>query len=138
MKKVFIDTNIILDVILERKSYMLASSNVLAMQIWGQINLYGTALTFLNALYICRKSIGKEQAISKLKELFKHIKISPLGQDEYNKALLLSEKDIEDNFQYISAVSAGCDVLVTRNTKDFPKNGIIPVLEPQDFLDSLA
>jgi hypothetical protein len=37
--------------------------------------------------------------------------------------------------QYFSAVSEGCDVIITRNKKDFLESKI-PVMEPQEFLDS--
>lgn len=138
MKKVFIDTNIILDVILERKNFVLESSNVLALQVWNKIEIYATSLTFINSLYICRKEIGKDESINKLRTLFDRFQVSPLGQDEYNAAMAMPMKDIEDNFQYCSAVSAGCDVLITRNIKDFPADGKIKVMQPKEFLDSLV
>lgn len=137
MTKVFIDTNIILDVMLDREKFLLESSNVLALQILGEAELYATALTFANALYICRKLIGKEESIEKLSKVFEKLHVSPLGQEEYNAAMKMSHKDIEDNFQYCSAISAGCDVIVTRNIKDFPSDGKINVMLPKDFLNKL-
>ena len=47
-----------------------------------------------------------------------------MGDDELSKALLMDDKDMEDNLQYRSAISAGCEVIVTRNVKDFPADGI--------------
>lgn len=138
MKKVFVDANIILDVLLERKEFMLASSNILALQIWGKAELYTTALTFANVLYVCRKALGKQKSINQLKTFFKRLHVAPLGQPEYDAAMLMDMKDIEDNLQYCSAVSAGCDVLVTRNIKDFPSEGAVRVMLPHDFLDSLV
>jgi len=44
-------------------------------------------------------------------------------------------KDFEDAMQYFSALSEGCDVIITRNKKDFAESKI-QVLEPQEFLDS--
>lgn len=138
MKKVFIDTNIILDVIEERKQFVLESSNVLALQIWGKAELYATTLTFANAFYVLRKRIGKTSSIEKLRVVFDRLHVSPLGQSEYDAAMLMKPKDIEDNFQYCSALSSGCDVLVTRNVKDFPADGKIAVMSPNDFLNSLT
>lgn len=138
MSKVFIDTNIILDVILGREKFVLESSNILALQIFGKAELYATALTFANALYICRKLIGKEESIEKLSNVFEKIHVSPLGQKEYNAAMQMSHKDIEDNFQFCSAVSANCDVIVTRNIKDFPSHEKIKVMLPSDFLNSMS
>lgn len=106
------------------------------MQIWGKAQLYATALTFANALYICRKELGKKEALNSLRNLFAKLNVSPLGQTEYDAAMLLPFKDVEDNLQYCSAVSAGCDFLVTRNVKDFPDNEQIAVMAPQGFLDT--
>lgn len=70
--------------------------------------------------------------------MFSYIHIAPMGQDEYDAATLMSPKDMEDNFQYCAAVSAGCDVIVTRNIKDFPKTSKIKVMMLGEFLDSFA
>lgn len=138
MKKVFVDANIILDVILKRKEFFLESSNVIDLAPAGDVEMYATVLTFANALYVCRPIVGKSNAIVKLKEMFCYLHIAPLGQEEYEAATLMSPKDMEDDFQYCAAVSAGCEVLVTRNVKDFPQNAKIAIMKPRDFLDSLV
>lgn len=138
MKKVFVDANIILDVMLKREKFFLESSNVIDLAPTGDVEMFATVLTFANALYVCRPLIGKSNAIAKLKEMFGYLHIAPLGQEEYDAATLMSPKDMEDDFQYCAAVSAGCDVLVTRNVKDFPKNNKIAIMKPRDFLDRLA
>ncbi len=138
MKRVFVDANIIMDVILGRKDFYLESSNVIDLAPAGEVNMYATILTFANCLYVCRPYLGKANAISKLKDMFSYIHIAPMGQDEYDAATLMSPKDMEDNFQYCAAVSAGCDVIVTRNIKDFPKTSKIKVMMPGEFLDSFA
>lgn len=138
MKKVFVDANIILDVVLERQKYYLESSNVIDLAPSGVVEMYVTVLTFANALYVSRPVLGKANAIDTLEEMFKYFHIAPLGQEEYEAATLMSRKDMEDDFQYCAAVSAGCDVLVTRNVKDFPKNDKIAIMQPGDFLNSLV
>lgn len=138
MKKVFVDANVLLDVLLQRGDFYLESSNVIDLAPGGEIELYATVLTFANVLYVCRPIIGKSQAIGKLKKMFDYIRIAPLGQEEYDASTLMSPKDMEDNFQYCAAISAGCDVIVTRNVKDFPKSKKIDVMLPLDFLDSFA
>lgn len=82
--------------------------------------------------------LGKETALKKLKAFHDILKTAPMGDDELSKALLMNDKDMEDNLQYRSAVSAGCEVIVTRNVKDFPADGEVRAMLPGDFLDSLV
>ena len=67
MDKVFIDTNIMIDVLLGRKKFLAQSSNIFQLADSGAIALYATALSFVNALYIGRKELGKSEALKKLK-----------------------------------------------------------------------
>ena len=66
--------------------------------------------------------------------LKEYINISPLTQSEFDKAFSKPSQDAEDMLQYYSAVSANCDVVITRNGKHFPTNGL-PVLTPKEFLE---
>lgn len=138
MMKVFIDTNIMVDVLLGRKEFLLQSSNIFQLADNEDIELYATALTFANALYVSRKELGKETALQKLKDFHDILKTDPMDDNELSKALLMDDKDFEDNLQYCSAVSAGCEVIVTRNIKDFPVDGAVKAMLPGDFLDSLV
>lgn len=138
MIKIFLDTNIIIDVMEKREPYFLQSANLLELGYKGYVSLYATSLTFINALYISRKSIGKEAAIEKVKLLRNFIEISPMSAQEFDIALRMDIKDIEDNLQYSSALSAECNIIVTRNKKDFPANASVKILTPQEFFDYYA
>lgn len=138
MIKVFIDTNILIDVLLGRKNFLLQSSNIFQLADNEEIELYATALSFVNALYVSRKELGKDLALQKLKDFHDILRTAPMDDGELDKALLMGDKDFEDNLQYCSAVSAGCEVIVTRNIKDFPADDKIRVMLPGDFLDSLV
>lgn len=138
MIKVFIDTNIMVDVLLGRKQFLLQSSNLFQLADNKDIELYATALSFVNALYISRKEIGTKLTLQKLKEFHDILKTAPMADEELDKALLMGGKDFEDNLQYRSAISAGCEIIVTRNVKDFPANGEVKAMLPGDFLDSLV
>ena len=127
MDKVFIDTNIMIDVLLGRKKFLAQSSNIFQLADSGAIALYATALSFVNALYIGRKELGKSEALKKLKLFHDFLNTAPMD-----------DKDFEDNLQYCSACSAGCNVIVTRNVKDFPKDGEVRVMVPSEFLDAFA
>lgn len=114
------------------------SSNIFQLADNEDLELYATALSFANAFYISRKELGKDLTLHKLKEFHDILKIAPMDDTELGEALIMNDKDFEDNLQYCSAISADCDVIVTRNVKDFPADGDIRIMLPSDFLDSLV
>ena len=61
--KVFLDTNIIIDVMERREPFFLQSANILELGYRKEISLYATSLSFINALYISRKNLGKDIAL---------------------------------------------------------------------------
>ena len=133
--RVFLDTNILLDIIEGRQQFLLASSNVFDLGIKGQIEMFATPLTFANCVYTARKNVGYEQAISGLRSLKSYVKIAVMDDVQVTEALGSDMPDFEDMLQYKAAVSAKCDVIITRDKKrHFPSNGI-PVLSPEDFLN---
>ena len=128
---VFVDTNIIIDVLDKREPFFVESGNVLSLGAEHKINLYATAMTFATCIYILRKPLGYKNAVGCINILKEYISVSPLTQLEFDKAFSEPCPDIEDMLQYHSAVSAECNVVVTRNGKHFPNNGI-PVLTPKE------
>lgn len=133
--RVFLDTNVLLDIIEGRRQFLLASSNVFDLGIRGQIQMFATPLTFANCVYTARKNVGYEQAIGGLRKLKKYVRTATMDDIQVTDALGSDMPDFEDMLQYKAAVSAECDVIVTRDKKrHFPINGI-PVLSPEDFLN---
>lgn len=131
--KVFIDTNILVDVLEQRQPFYLHSANIIEHGILGDYILVVSPLTIINTLYITRKTLGKDIAKEKIMQLLTYCEIAPMTEKEMLTALSMQNQDTEDNLQYCSAESAQCDVIITRNPKDFPiiNNNI---LVPQDFI----
>lgn len=67
---VFIDTNIIIDVLDQREKFFEASSNILSLGAENKIELYATALTMANCIYILRKPLGYDGAVAYINTLF--------------------------------------------------------------------
>ena len=133
--RVFLDTNILLDIIEGRQKFLLASSNVFDLGVRGQIQMFATPLTFANCVYSACKNVGYEQAINGLRSLKNFVKTAAMDEAQVEDALCSDMPDFEDMLQYKAAVAAKCDVIVTRDKKrHFPDNGI-PVLSPEDFLN---
>lgn len=133
MMKVFLDTNVIVDVLENRQPFVTDSANVIGMGILGKIELYTSVLSFMNCLYVARKTIGKENAVEAIRTLREDIQISPMAANEFDLAFANKATDYEDLLQYYSAIAAGCTMIITRNAKHFPKDGL-SILSPHEFL----
>ncbi len=134
--KVFLDTNILLDIIEGRENFLLPSLNVFDLGIRGEIQMYASPLTFANCVYSARKNVGYPKAIEGLLFLKKYVMAATMNDSHVMTALNSGMPDFEDMLQYEAALEAGCNVIVTRDKKrHFPKDGI-PVLAPKAFLDT--
>ena len=85
--KVFVDANVILDVLDQREQFFEASSNVLSLGAEHKIILFTTAMTMATCIYILRKPLEYQGAINCINSLKEYINISPLTQSEFDKAL---------------------------------------------------
>ena len=133
MKKVFLETNVIIDVIQKRQGYENASQ-ILQMSLDGSILLMTTTLSMVNISYILRKVYKGDHLYRLLSTLGDFFQIIPVSTNAYQQALLSKADDFEDAVQLFSALEANCDCIVSRNVKDFIPN-ILPVFEPHEFLD---
>ena len=133
--RVFLDTNILLDIIEGRPKFLLASSNVFDLGVRGVIQMFATPLTFANCVYTARKNVGYEQAVNGLRCLKSYVRTAVMDDDQVTDALCSDLPDFEDMLQYEAAIAAKCDVIVTRDKKrHFPNDGL-PVLSPEVFLN---
>lgn len=131
--RVFVDTNVLIDVLVGREPFAQYSSEILSMSEYGEIDLYTSAVSLINCLYICRKAIGYERAIVGIGQLRKIVKVSPITEKEFDRAIGVASNDLEDATQYFSAISAECDVIVSRDKGGFVF-AEIPVYTPMEFL----
>lgn len=97
---------------------------------------YLSSITPVNAYYVGRKLKNREHAAKEIRRLVRLFEIAASDKDILQDAFDLGFKDYEDAVQCASAVAAGLDAIVTRNTKDF-KNSPIPVYSPAEFLNTL-
>ena len=131
--KIFIDTNILLDVFQNRTPYVDDSIQIWALAESRKAEIFISAISFNNIFYIMRKHAGKKSAQRALEVLNSNFSMVPLVQDIIGKAVMAKMPDFEDAIQFFSALSVEADCIVTRNVKDFPPD-ILPVLTPEAFL----
>lgn len=134
MIRVFLDTNVLVDVLNKREPFVHDSAEMIDLGCLGMVKLYTSALSFATCLYLIRKSLGKENAVFAIRSLRRVISISPMNETEFDAAFSSDATDYEDMLQYYSALAAACDVVVTRNKQHFPQGGI-PIKTPTEFLD---
>ncbi len=131
--KVFIDTNIVIDILEKRMPYCTYATNLLQLASEGHVSLFATTLTFANALYVARPKIGKSQAMAVLSKMRKFINVAPSTQTEFDKSFDSDCPDFEDALQYYSAEAVDADFIITRNEKHF-RFSSIPVMTAEEFL----
>lgn len=114
----FLDTNIILDLLLERDGFE-DSATLFQWQDEGRLRICVSFLTMVNAAYVYKKAVGQDMAIANLKYLSTLVSVLPMDEDQLQQAILMESRDFEDTLQAICAAKAQCDYLITRNEKDF-------------------
>ena len=132
MKRVFLDTNILLDYGLDREQADYAE-NSLALGREGLIELYASYLSYANMGYILRHHPLKE-IYSLIRMMRQPFNILPCDVQQLDASLQTEVKDFEDMLQYQCAKAAGCDVIITNNKRDFYAFSDLPFLTSMEFL----
>ncbi len=133
---VFLDTNVMLDFLGEREPFYLTSAKIATLADKRKIEIVVSALSYATVSYFLTKYEGIEKTKDKLRKFKVISKICELDEKIIEKGLNSNFSDYEDSLQYFSALRMECDILITRNGKDF-KGVRIPVLTPNEFLNSL-
>lgn len=131
--RVFIDTNIFLDLLWKREGFLDDSLRVFDLAVDGKFELLISDLSIANIKYITRKDYPAEKFYEVMAVFRPVFIIVPVGETAVDKALALKADDFEDALQYFSAVQAQTDFLLTRSIKDYTF-ATMQVLTPSDFL----
>ena len=135
MNKVFIDTDVILDLLAQRIPHYHFSAVLFTFADMKKLELYATPLIFANTFYILRKKVGNEEAKKALRKLRVLIHIIDSTEAVVDKALNSDFADFEDAIQYYTTQENGINILLTRNLRDY-KNASLIVQTPEAFLVS--
>ncbi|MGB6300747.1 MAG: PIN domain-containing protein [Rivularia sp. (in: cyanobacteria)] len=135
--KVLIDTNIIVDVALDRDPFFAASEQVLRFVEQQRIEGYISASTFSDLYYIIRKSKGHTWTIQFLQGIATFCQVATVNQATISMGLASNFKDFEDAILYGAAVLNNLDAIITRNQKDFPVT-TPQILTPEQLIQELT
>lgn len=133
MIRLFLDTNVVMDMLLRREPFFLAAANIFALSAAKKIELYAAPMTYATASYFIGKkdSSNVKPLLSDLRKL-SHVTLA--SEVTIDKALDSNFEDYEDALQYFSASTQDIDYIITRNKNDF-RPSQIEVLTPVEFLD---
>ncbi len=132
-KKVFIDSDVILDVATGRKPFVDSSGETLAIIENGLAIGFVSSNSITNVYYVLRKISSNEKAKTFIRTIIKYLSIIPVGQAAVSKALKSKFIDFEDGVQNHCALENDCDMIITRNLDDYRWTEIA-VLAPQEFV----
>ena len=135
--KVLIDTNVALDILLNRSPFYAGSADVEALAEAKVITGYISASAITDIFFLAKGTLGKKPTKEILKKLLSVFKPATVTDDHIYQALNLDWNDFEDSVQYIVGESFDADYIVTRNTQDYA-SGSIPAITPENFIKAIA
>jgi predicted nucleic acid-binding protein len=127
--KLLVDTNVLLDVILERIGLKDDSAKVLDAIEDGRAEGFVASHAVTTIHYITAHANGRAAAATAIADVLQLCKVVPLGEADFHRALALGLRDFEDAVQVAAALHIGADYLVSRNERDF-KGAPVTVRSP--------
>lgn len=135
--KIMVDTNIIIDVLLEREPFVDDSCKLLSLCEEHQIDGFVSAASITDIYYLVRKyTHSTELAYKAIGKILEIVKICSVTNAEVLMAFQKKSKDFEDCLVAVCAKSINCDYIVTRNIRDFEEFDV-PAIAPADFLNRM-
>jgi predicted nucleic acid-binding protein len=137
MRRIFLDTNILIDLIADRQPYSKAAIEIVKKAEEGVLELYTSSHALATCHYLLKKYVKEKDLRDILLSLSELVNIIPVDIDIIRKGLRSAHKDFEDAIQIGCAGSiAGMECIITRNVKDF-KGSDVPVMTADGFCLSL-
>ena len=137
MKKIFVDTNIIIDLIADRKPFSKFAIEIFNKAENKKIKLFTSSHSIATTHYLLKKYLEEKELRDILYSLLEYVELIPVDIDIIKKGLKSKHKDFEDAIQIICAYSVEkMDCIVTRNIKDF-RGSEIPVLTPDELIHKI-
>lgn len=137
MKKIFIDTNIVIDLLARREPFFEEAAELFSLADKKQVELSASSLTIANTSYVLLRKMNPNKVKSVLRKLRLILKILPL--DDKIIGLALNDEtfsDFEDGLHYFTAIENGQELIITRNLNDF-KPSKLPTMTAKQFIETI-
>lgn len=135
--KLLLDTNIVLDVLMDRMPFSDAATELFSMVENGAIIGYLCGTTITTTYYLVSKTLNVVQAVEEIKKLVTLFEVAPVNRHVIDSAISAKFNDFEDAVIHEAACYVGVDAIVTRNQKDFTASKI-PVYSSIEMIKLLA
>ena len=132
--KVYIDSNVIIDVLQEREPFFKDSFRIIQLGLEDEIEIFMSAGEITNIYYVIRKSLKDAVAAREKNFLFaNYVKICKAASEDITNAIILFIPDFEDAVIAAIARREKADFIITRNEADF-ENSPVPAINPAQFI----
>jgi predicted nucleic acid-binding protein len=118
-RRVFVDSDIILDLLLAREPFFGAAARLFQLLQEGRAEGWTSPVVFANLFYILRQNMASPQAIAALRKLRLLLHVAALDEHGVDRALASTFTDFEDALQCYAAAGAELEILVTRNNRHY-------------------
>jgi predicted nucleic acid-binding protein len=135
--KVLFDTNVVLDVLLEREPHVTAAARLFSLVDNGDLEASICATTATTVFYIAAKSLGSKRAQALVRALLGLFDVATVDRDVLTRALALDFADFEDAVLHEAASAGGMSAIVTRDRQGFA-NATLPVFDPHELLAAVT
>lgn len=136
MRKILLDTNIVLDIALQRQQFGEDAKQLILFIAKNRINSYVTASSITDIYYVLRKEKEHTNAIEFLKNFIKLTQVVGVDEEVIIYALNSEMKDFEDAVQTETAIYNGIDIIITRDKKDYQNSGL-QAFSPIEYINKL-
>ena len=136
MSRIFLDTNVILDLLAHRVPFFDSIARLATLADQKKLVLVASPISFTTVDYVLNKYESSELVLNKLRKFKIICEVCEVNEETVEKGLNSNFKDFEDSMQYYSAVQSNCSVIITRNGKDF-KNSNIAIMTAEEYLSSI-
>jgi predicted nucleic acid-binding protein len=119
MDKLFIDTNIVIDLLQKREKFYEEAQELFTLADRKKVKLFVSSLTIANTHFLLSKYYNLNDARKILTKFKILVEVLTLDDKIIELALTSNFKDFEDAIQYHTAIENNMDIIITRNKKDF-------------------
>ena len=133
MRNIFVDTNIIVDLVADRKPFSKYAIALFEKAEQKEVTLFTSSHSIATTHYLLKKHLSEKDLREVLYNLLDYLTVIPVDVSVLRKGLRSRHKDFEDAIQILCASAVeSIDCIVTRNVKDF-RRCEIPVLTPDEL-----
>lgn len=136
MRKILIDTNVIIDIALEREPFVNDSKELIKLIDNQNIEAYISATAVTDIYYITKRKTSHEQVINFLENLFVFVSVLPVNESIVKMAMKIENNDFEDAIQIETSKQNDISVVITRDKKDYANSGL-RVFCPNEYIKEL-